>query len=198
MKLGIFGGSFNPPHRGHLVAAEAFCKALALEHLLLIPAGIPPHKALAAGCTNEDRMEMTRLAFSSLATAHSVSDMELKRQGKNYTLDTLLALKEEYPEASLYLYCGSDMLHSFPTWHQYQRILQLCTLCVMKREQEVPQWEAAIEALNREALHPICVLEAPPMEESSSHIREQLLQGASPRGLLPQVADYIQRKGLYQ
>lgn len=198
MKLAIFGGSFNPPHRGHRLAAEAFCKAVAPDHLLIVPAGVAPHKAMDLRCSNGERLEMTRLNFASLAVAHSVSDMELRREGKSYTLDTLLEIQRAHPDAELFLYCGSDMLVSFHTWHEYQRILSLCTLCVMKREEKVPGWDEAIERLNREASFPLRVIDAPVWEESSSHIREQLRKGLLPAGLLPSVAQYIQRKGLYQ
>ncbi len=197
MRLGIFGGSFNPPHRGHRVAAEAFCEKLELDHLLVIPAGLPPHKTLDRRCSDLQRLEMTRLNFSDLSTPCTISDMEMKRKGKSYTVDTLLEIQAARAEDDLFLYCGSDMLLSFSSWYQYERILQLCTLCVMKRREESADWERALGRFNQKALYSVRVIDSPHVEESSTHLRDQLAKGESPTGLLPAVADYIRKKGLY-
>ena len=102
MKIGVYGGTFNPPHLGHLTAARAVFDLLKLDKLLLVPAGLPPHKALPAGSpTAEQRLEMTRLAAEQLGLGDRVQvlDLELRRQGKSYTADTLSQIRELYPEA---------------------------------------------------------------------------------------------------
>ena len=112
MKIGIYGGTFTPPHLGHLTAAAAVFSMLKLDKLLLIPASIPPHKDLPAGSpTAEQRLEMTRLAGEQLGLGDRVEtlDMELHRQGKSYTSDTLAELKARYPEDELWLLMGTDM-----------------------------------------------------------------------------------------
>ena len=113
MNIGIFGGSFNPPHKGHLVAAKAFFEKAKLDSLIITVAGRPPHKELDLKCSDADRLEMTRLGFLPMGNKATVSDMEITRQGKSYTFDTLNQLKELYPDDKLFLYCGSDMLTSF-------------------------------------------------------------------------------------
>ncbi len=198
MRLAIFGGSFNPPHRGHLTAAKAFCELVKPQHLWIIPAGIPPHKTSGFGCTDRQRLEMARLNFASLTTPFTVSDLEMRREGKSYTADTVLQFKQAYPDGELFLYCGSDMLLSFHTWNRFEEILSLCTLCVMKREKEVPAFFEAVERLSPHCRFPIRIIQAPPFEESSTHLREELKKGNSPAGLVKEVAEYIRREGLYR
>ena len=137
MKIGIYGGTFNPPHLGHLTAAAAVVSMLKLDKLLLIPASIPPHKALPAGSpTAEQRLEMTRLAGEQLGLGDRVEtlDMELRRQGKSYTSDTLAALKAQYPEDELWLLMGTDMFLSFQTWHEPEKIASLAGIAAFGRQ----------------------------------------------------------------
>ena len=119
MKIGIYGGTFNPPHLGHLTAAAAVIATLKLDKLLLIPASIPPHKDLPAGsATAEQRLEMTRMAGEQLGLGSKVEtlDMEVRRAGKSFTSDTLAELKAQFPEDELWLLMGTDMLLSFDSW----------------------------------------------------------------------------------
>lgn len=197
MNLGIFGGSFNPPHRGHLVAAKAFFEEAKLDRLLITVAGKPPHKELDEKCSDAHRLEMTRLNFLSMGERVTVSDIELMRRGKSYTYDTLCQLKELYPDDKLFLYCGSDMLLSFKKWYRYTDILKMCTLCVMKRLDCVPLWESSLKELKAEAPNGIIPITAPHYEESSTAVREELSKGSIPAGLVDEVADYIRQRGLY-
>ena len=106
MKIGVYGGSFNPPHLGHVRAAQACKRALGLERVLVIPASIPPHKQMASGsATAMERLKLTQLAFSQLP-GFEVLDMELRREGKSYTVDTIRALKEQYKQGEMYLMMG--------------------------------------------------------------------------------------------
>ena len=118
MKIGVYGGSFNPPHLGHMAAAESAAKYLGLDELLLIPAGIPPHKMLSADAAGaDDRLAMTRLMGEQIAldtgVKVTVSDMEIARGGKSYTADTLRILHEEHPDDELWLLMGTDMFLTF-------------------------------------------------------------------------------------
>ena len=197
MRIGIFGGSFNPPHKGHRLAARTFCRQAELDRLLVIPAGTPPHKALESACTGAQRLAMARLNFRGMPCPVTVSDMEIQRQGKSYTVETLRQLKAQYPNDSLFLYCGSDMLLSFDTWFCYREILSLCTLCVMRREDQ-PAWEEKLKDLASASPTPLRILEGRPLVESSTNVRTQLRQGKKPQGLCAAVAAYIQKEGLYR
>ena len=110
MKIGVFGGTFNPPHEGHKKLALEFMSRLSLDLLLIVPTYIPPHKLSDFLADGADRLEMCRLTFLPLGEKVSVSDMELRRHGKSYTVDTLRELKERYPKDELLFLMGSDML----------------------------------------------------------------------------------------
>ena len=127
-RIGIFGGTFNPPHSGHVHLARTLAKALQLNRVLIIPANLPPHKQAQMLASGADRMQMCRLAFPD--TLFEVSDIELSRGGKSYTCDTLAALREKYADASLYLFMGTDMLLTFHQWRAPREILRMCRLCV--------------------------------------------------------------------
>ena len=121
MKIGIYGGSFNPPHLGHQNAAVEAAEKCALDKLLLIPAGIPPHKVMEQGSpANEHRLAMTRLMGGQAALQSGVEvevlDLEMAREGKSYTVDTLRALRRQYPNGELLLFMGTDMFFSFESW----------------------------------------------------------------------------------
>ncbi|MCQ2421150.1 MAG: nicotinate (nicotinamide) nucleotide adenylyltransferase [Clostridia bacterium] len=132
-KIGIYGGSFNPPHIGHILAAKQCRDALELDRVIVIPAAIPPHKALADGSPNaEVRLRLTELAVSGL-DGFSVSDMELRREGPSYTVDTLRQLREEYPQDDLYLMMGTDMFLSFDEWFCPDEIARLATIVCFTR-----------------------------------------------------------------
>ena len=136
MRIGIYGGTFNPPHLGHLTAAECVFRMLKLDKLLLIPAGLPPHKALPAGSpTAEQRLEMTRLACEQLGLGEQaeVLDIELRREGKSYTSDTLAAIHERWPDAELWLLMGTDMFLTLQAWHEPETILKLAGIAAFGR-----------------------------------------------------------------
>ena len=125
MRIGIYGGTFNPPHIGHVHAAQEAASALQLDKLLIIPDNIPPHKELPEHApTNAQRLEMVRLAFGGIPCAE-VSEMELQRAGKSYSVDTVRALRRKYPDAELFLLMGSDMLKIFHLWNEPEEIVRL-------------------------------------------------------------------------
>ena len=136
MKIAIYGGSFNPPHLGHLEAAKTVCAELAPDKLLIIPDNIPPHKAMDPGSpTAEERLALCRIAFRSIPGAE-ISDMEIRRHGKSYTAHTVRELRGRYPDDELFLVVGSDMLLSFEEWYEFEYLLSECTLAVVSREED--------------------------------------------------------------
>ncbi len=134
MKIGIYGGTFNPIHLGHIQAARFAAEYLELDRLLLVPAGIPPHKVLDASTPSQDqRLEMAELAAEAIGPTAEASDIELLRKGKSYTLDTVKAVREKYPKARLYLLMGTDMFLTFHLWRDPDKLAKLCTLCAFGR-----------------------------------------------------------------
>ena len=135
MRIGIMGGTFNPPHNGHLHAAQQAVKALQFDRLLLIPDNIPPHKTMPErSATSMQRLEMTRCMAEEIPHAQ-VTDMELTRGGRSYTVDTLRRLKETYPDSILYFIMGTDMLLSFDRWREPENICRLAHLVVIARDE---------------------------------------------------------------
>ena len=134
MRLGIYGGTFNPPHIGHVRAAASAAATLRLDVMLIVPSGTPPHKTLPSGSpTPEERLALTRLSFSGLPCAE-ISDLELKKQGVSYTVETLDALLSRYPGAEVFLVMGTDMYLTLETWKDADRLLDFVTPAVLSRE----------------------------------------------------------------
>ena len=175
MRIAVYGGSFDPPHLGHVEAAKSAARSLAPDRFLIIPAGTPPHKALAQDSpTPEQRMELCRLAFSEVPGAE-LSDMELRREGKSYTYDTVRQLRTEYPDAELCLVIGTDMLANFEEWYHFRYLLEECTLSVLSRaEEDGGLLREKAEELRREYGAKIILLAHEPLEASSEKIRERL------------------------
>lgn len=199
MKIGIYGGTFSPPHNGHVNAARMFAAAESLDKLLIIPTFIPPHKAETSAVPAEERLEMCRLAFTD--DKFEVSDIEVRRKGKSYTFDTLTELKEMYRSDDFYLLCGTDMLLSFEKWYRFADILSMCTVVCIRREENaetgVKLAEKIVE-LKEQCAADVRLIDAPPLEVSSTEIREKLSRGENVNDLLPtDVYRYIKEKGLY-
>ena len=175
MKIAIYGGSFNPPHLGHVEAARTVASVLAPDRLLIVPASVPPHKELADGSpTAQQRLELCRLAFADIPGAE-VSDMELRREGKSYSYDTVRQLREENPDAQLILVVGTDMLLSFEKWYQFRYLLENCALAVLAREEDdLDELRAAAARLRETYDADVTVLPHEPIAISSETIRERL------------------------
>lgn len=198
MKLGVYGGTFNPVHCGHVRLARRYMEAAALDKLLVVPARIPPHKEAPDLIAGEDRMEMCRLAFAGLP-GYEVSDLELRRPDKSYTVDTLEQLRMLYPEDALCLLMGSDMFLTITQWKDWRRIFQLSALCVGARESDL--YERLEEEKGRlETLGARCeIVRLEPMVISSTEIRERVSRGEPVEGLVPaKVRKYIVDHGLYR
>ena len=201
MNIGIYGGTFDPPHAGHIAAAQAAMEALHLDKLLLIPDAQPPHKQLPQGsATPQQRYDMTVLATASLGKLAEVSDMELRRAGVSYTADTLAALRAQYPEDTLYLLMGSDMFLSLHTWRRPEDIVALAHIAPFSREteDESAAFDAQKAYLEQHFAAQVTVIPNPQVVEvSSTEIRARLARGQGGELLPPPVWGYIQRERLY-
>ncbi|MDO4816212.1 MAG: nicotinate (nicotinamide) nucleotide adenylyltransferase [Bacillota bacterium] len=175
MKIAIYGGSFNPPHCGHVEAAKAVSEALKPDKLLIIPASIPPHKEMAANSASaEERLLLSKLAFENIPNAE-VCDIELHRQGKSYSSDTLKQLMEIYPGTEFFFAMGTDMLLSFEEWHEFRYLLNNMTLAVFCRnEGENEAIKKHAEYLKKEYGAKIAFIDHEPLSMSSTEIREML------------------------
>lgn len=197
-RIGIYGGTFAPPHNGHVHAARCFTEEVRLDKLYIMPTFIPPHKTSEPDDDPADRLEMAKLAFSGIDGA-SVSDFEIIRGGKSYTVNTL-----EYfcGEGDLMFLCGTDMFLSLGTWYRPERIFELAEIAFMRRERvseslEIQISEACDHYKKRFGAR-ITMLRSPAVELSSTEVREALLSGRNIDGLVPaSVAEYIRKKGLY-
>lgn len=135
MRIAIYGGSFNPPHCGHVEAARRAVRELHADRLVVVPAARPPHKETEDGSPSPaERFSLAQLAFADIPEAE-VSDMELRRPGRGYTVDTMEELREKYPEDELFLLVGEDMFLSFETWKDFRRIMELSVLAAFPREE---------------------------------------------------------------
>ena len=196
--IGIYGGTFNPPHLGHVLAAKAAKEALGLDKVLLVPDAEPPHKALPEGSpTPVQRVEMARLATQDEPWLE-VSEMELGRPGKSYTSDTLRALAEQYPGDTLYLLMGTDMFLSLHTWHEPDVICRLAVIVGMHREEDKDGAMELQKSLLEERFGAkAVVLHNVPLEISSTHLRRMLILGGADHYMNPGVLSYIRENGLY-
>lgn len=198
MRIGILGGTFNPPHLGHLVCAQEAYLQLHLDRVMLIPAWIPPHKPVEDEPGAAHRLELCRLAFERDESRFAVSDIEIRREGTSYTVDTLEELHARAPDSELYLIVGADIAAGLPEWRDPDRVLSLAALAVAER----PGTErAAVE----EALAGLRggerarFFDMPEIAVSSTMLRNRVREGLPIRYLAPDaVAGYVARHNLYR
>ena len=200
-RIGIFGGSFNPPHRGHLLAAREQKRLLGLDRVILIPASIPPHKQLADGSPDAQyRLAMTE-ALACNDSDLTVSDIELKRTGPSYTADTMAAIASRQPDDDLFLLMGTDMFLSFHTWSRPEVICRYAAICLAVREKPSKKDEQDIAAqtqLLRERFGARVVRIENEYEEMSSTLIRRMLQfDCAESYLTPEVLAIIKENGLY-
>lgn len=199
MRLGILGGTFNPPHIGHLVCAQEACDQLRLDRVLLMPAARPPHKEVASDPGAETRWELCRLAVAD-DERFEVSRLELDRPGRSYTVDTLRELRELSPQDELTFIVGGDMARSLPRWREPATVLELATLAVAERAgAERAAIRDDLRALGAELVDErVRFFDMPRIDVSSSLVRERVAQGRPIRYLVPDaVADAIAANGWY-
>lgn len=198
-RLMIIGGTFNPIHNGHLKAAVELEKMYHPDRLVFVPTGTPPHKRMGQDYVpGEMRLEMTRQALEGFCN-YRVSDVEVLRGGKSYTIDTLEHVRTRWPGYHIYLVMGSDMLLTFEQWHRFQEIFPLCTIVAASREKAGrPILEQAAERYRQQYGADIDVVDVDPVEISSTQVRQMLRAGQDVSGLIPAGAlRYIQQHGLY-
>lgn len=205
MRIGIFGGTFDPIHNGHVRAAQAFLRHASLDKLYVIPDKTPPHKAIGEGDDPEIRFRMTKLAFEHdpiFSDRIVVSDMELKREEPSFTYLTIRAFRE-MGFSDLYLYCGTDMFLTLHEWKNASEFLPLCTVAYAGREWQDETLRNAVSK-QKAFLSEHCrarILEIPldPITISSREIRKMLACGEDvSHAIPPSVYEFIREKGLYQ
>jgi nicotinate-nucleotide adenylyltransferase len=201
MRLGILGGTFDPVHYGHLLLAEQTREQCRLDRIWFLPAAVPPHKQNAPLTPGPQRIEMLRLAIAG-HEAFEVSTLEIDRGGVSYTLDTLLAVRQQQPDAELFLLMGADSLRDLPTWWEPARICQLATpIVVRRRGAPEPDLSVLASLVSGDRLAEIrrCQVEVPVGEFSSTAIRQAVLAGRSIRYQTPRAVEtYIETQGLYR
>jgi nicotinate-nucleotide adenylyltransferase len=197
VKLGLLGGTFNPPHLGHVVCAAEAHDQLGLDRVLLVPTARPPHKEVLDDPGAEHRAAMCELAVAG-DDRLGVSRIELERAGPSYTVDTLRTLHERSPEDDLTFIVGGDMAHSLPTWHEPEGILALARLAVAERA-EVRRADIAERLDGLPGGDRVTFFAMPRIDVASSELRRRVAEGRSIRYLVPDaVGSYIAEQGLYR
>lgn len=186
MKIGILGGTFNPPHIGHLILAEEAKDTFNLDKVFFIPTYLPPHKDVPLAKA-EDRLEMVKLSIKDNKNFECL-DIEVKRGGKSFTIDTLKELRKRYPRDDLFLIIGSDLAEDFTSWKDYKEIIKIAKVLVARRGEFLKNNEFGF-----------LFFDIVQIDVSSSLIRERIKKGLSIKYLVhPAVEKFIKKKGLYQ
>ena len=196
MRLGIFGGTFDPIHLGHLILAEQCREGCALERVWFMVAGEPPHKR-GEPTAVAHRLEMARIAVAG-HPSFAVSEIEAVRPGPHYSVETLESVRREHPDDELFFLIGADSLHDLPGWREPGRIAQLATIVVVNRPgieeadpASFPDWGAGAR--------PMRSITIPPIGIASTDLRRRVREGKSIRFMLPRgVEAYIEAQGLYR
>ncbi|NVY96902.1 nicotinate-nucleotide adenylyltransferase [Lactobacillus sp. DCY120] len=185
-RIGILGGTFNPPHIGHLMMADQVYQQLGLEKIIFIPDAQPPHIDRKETLAVQDRVEMVQRAILD-HPQFELGLMEVQRGGISYTCDTLQQLHQAHPENQYYLIIGGDMVNYLPKWHQIEKIVQLAQLVGVCRK-----------GYEKRSTYPLIWVNMPTSDVSSTWIRQTVQTGGSIRYFVPEaVRQYIQEKGLY-
>jgi nicotinate-nucleotide adenylyltransferase len=196
VRVGIYGGVFNPPHHGHLVAAQEAHSQLELDVVVWVPVGDAPHRAIESDPGAEVRFEMVELATSD-DERFRVSRIELEREGPSYTADTLRELREREPEGELFLILGGDQALALPTWHEPEQVLELATLAVFERGSSTRN-AIGITIGRMVGAERVRFLEMPRIDISSTMVRRRAAVGKPIRYLVPdKVANFIGAQSLY-
>ncbi|ASN05166.1 nicotinate-nucleotide adenylyltransferase [Virgibacillus necropolis] len=185
-RVGILGGTFDPPHLGHLIIAEEVRLALGLEEIWFIPSQEPPHKSRAF-ISADDRVEMVRNALKG-NPFFKLNTIEVERLGKSYTFDTLNILRNEHPDVSFYFIIGADMVEYLPKWYKISELMEMVSFVGVKRI-----------GSRLDTPYPIELVDIPYIEVSSTMIRERIVKNDSIKYFLPEaVIRYIKEKRLYE
>jgi nicotinate-nucleotide adenylyltransferase len=197
LRVGVFGGAFNPPHLGHLVCAQEALLQLELERVVLVPVGEAPHRELDEDPGAEARLEMVELAIAG-DERFSTSRVELDRSGPSYTSDTLALMAREAPDDELFLILGGDQAAALPGWHEPEQVLERATLAVVERV-GFGRNATGIKLSRLRGAERVRYLEMPVIQVSSTVVRRRVRGGVSIRYLVPErVVSYIEENRLYQ
>jgi len=199
-KIGIFGGTFNPVHRGHEIAAVNVYDKYKLDKLMIITANIPPHKQVDSKVTAEQRFEMCEICFDKYKDYNiCVSDFEIKKDGTSYTFNTLTEIKKYYLGDKIYYLMGSDMFLYFESWYKYQELLKLCAFVIAFRNNQDKRKALEFREKFIESGAEIEFLENEPFEISSSELREQIKNNNFnlEKYISAEVLDYIKERKIY-
>lgn len=199
LRVGVYGGTFAPPHKAHVAAAKAFMEQMKLDYLFVIPTNLPPHKCVDEGDDPLMRLKMCELAFEGI-DGIVISDMEITRQGKSYTYDTLKELQRE--DTRLFFLCGTDMVLTFDTWYRFEDILKMCYPVYVRREND-PIVTGKIVSKITEYYEKYGVMfrriVTEPIELSSTDIRAKVKNGEDISSLVPPAVErFIKERGLYR
>jgi len=211
-KIGLFGGTFNPVHLGHLRGAEEIRETFGLREVVFIPAAIPPHKEAEGVAEARHRLQMVRLAIAS-NPGFSTTDIELERSGKSYSIDTIRYFRERHPDI-LFFILGGDAFEEIETWKEFQQFFSFCNFIVMTRPgfQKTPssaqlprslvpvfRYDEEIKGWMHPSGHTLHFKEITYLDISSTKVRELVERGVSARYLIPAEVDaYVQQHGLYR
>lgn len=191
LRIGLFGGTFDPIHLGHLVLAEQCREQLALDEVWFIPAGTPPHKPAVGRTPGQQRLTMVQLAITGHPAFH-VTDLELQRTGPSFTVETLAEVRSLRPQAQLWWLLGADMLHDFSNWREPERIITMARLGAVNRGGVVTgcpdRWAVHVDAVT-----------IPALAIAARDLRHRVAQGQSIRYLVPRaVEEFVHEHGLYR
>ncbi|MED5563423.1 MAG: nicotinate-nucleotide adenylyltransferase [Gemmatimonadota bacterium] len=191
VRLGVFGGTFDPPHVGHVTLTRELRESGVVDEILWIPVAIPPHKPSGPRTSPDLRMEMVHAAIGGRAN-QSASNIELLREGPSYTVDTLRALRSEHPEATPVLIMGSDQFAELAEWHKAEEVVQFADVCVL------PRGGVELDSVRPRLSVVWCAADVASIDVSSSDIRKRVREGRPYRHLVPKaVAEIIEREDLY-
>jgi nicotinate-nucleotide adenylyltransferase len=186
-KIGILGGTFNPPHMGHLIIADQVCNQLDLEKIWFLPSAKPPHSSGKKTIDAKHRVNMVKRAIRGNDT-FELQLAEVNRGGKSYTFDTIKELTEDYPEIDFYFIIGGDMVEDLPNWHKVDELVKMVQFVAVNR----PSYA-------KESPYPVIWVDVPDIAISSTEIRQKIADHCSVNYLLPEkVLEYIEEKGLYK
>jgi nicotinate-nucleotide adenylyltransferase len=202
VRIGLFGGSFNPVHAGHLIASRAAAEHLRLQRVYLVPAAVPPHRAPKSLVAPEHRLQMLRLA-TEREGLFEVSDCEIRRPGPSYTVLTVEEFRRQLGDsAELFWIIGADSLPELANWYQVERLVDLCQIVTAARPGwEVPDLSALSRRLRPDQVEKVRggILQTPRIDVNASEVRRRIAAGLSIRYLVPDaVADYIAAQNLYR
>jgi nicotinate-nucleotide adenylyltransferase len=189
-RIGLLGGTFDPPHIGHLLLAQEAIHCADLDEVWFVPVGIPPHKEREEIASNDDRLAMIKRAIKGKETLFNICTIELEREGKSYTIDTVRTLTKKHPDVRFFFIIGGDMVKSLPTWKGIDELLATVTFIGFKRPGVL---------LDSPYQDQLMLVEGPEVNVSSTMIRERMTEGKPISYLLPlDVERYIYEKGLYK